>query len=155
MFFVFVQIIIVKRTFTSLNALYVYYCIRSYKYTLYPTHIANTSQFMQLPLGHSAHTFSTPVFPDSDEIYHNILTKIGFGGMGGHLSYKADEFCTDMIAVVITAIQATTIQTIDNTDSIQIAACQKLLATLIGLDLEYIMLEYTCTCRLQCYYCED
>ena len=75
---------------------------------LFCTHFS-LLQFMQLPVGHAAHTFSRPVFPDSDAIYSEILTKIGFGESRGFLSYETDEFSADMVAVTITALLATVI----------------------------------------------
>ena len=69
---------------------------------------------MKTPLGHSAHTFSTPAPPDSDPLYSRILRKIGFGNCKGNLSYETDESGVDLIAVIITAIQATTVESSDS-----------------------------------------
>jgi hypothetical protein len=62
--------------------------------------------FKELPLGSSAHTFSRPALPTSDDLFTQILEKIGFGASGGRLSYETEESGTDLVAVTITAIQA-------------------------------------------------
>ena len=63
-------------------------------------------QFKELPLGSSAHTFSRPSLPTSDDLFTQILEKIGFGSSGGRLSYETEESGVDLLAVTITAVQA-------------------------------------------------
>ena len=63
-------------------------------------------QFKELPLGSSAHTFSRPALPTSDDLFTQILEKIGFGSSGGRLSYETEESGVDLLAVTITAVQA-------------------------------------------------
>ena len=66
------------------------------------------SQFRELPMASSAHVFHRPAFSEANLLYSQILSKIGFGSSGGNLSYEADDVrCVDLIAVTITAIQAT------------------------------------------------
>ena len=66
-------------------------------------------QFKDLPLSSSVHTFSQPAFPDSDQLYSQVLEKIGFGASGGRLGYETDVSGVDLVAVAITAIQASTV----------------------------------------------
>ena len=69
---------------------------------------------MEIPLGHFAHTFFTPALPDSDHLYSQVLRKIGFGNYKGNLNYESNESGVDLIAVIITAIQATTVESSDS-----------------------------------------
>ena len=57
----------------------------------------------------SAHVFYRPAPPESDLLFSDVLERIGFGATGGRLSYESDEFGADLIAVTITAVQATSI----------------------------------------------
>lgn len=62
--------------------------------------------FKELPLNSSTHVFSRPAFPEDDELYSQILVKIGFADSNGRLSYETDESGVDFVAVAITAILA-------------------------------------------------
>ena len=65
-----------------------------------------STQFRQIPMPSSAHTFSKPAPSETDSVYCRLLSRIGFTNWRGHLMYEVQTgFCgLNMITLAIVAI---------------------------------------------------
>lgn len=69
--------------------------------------------FQMIPLTSSAHSFSRSAPSDTDSLYHQLLSKIGFSNYRGHLMYERVESWScdqlDMVSLTILAIHSVSI----------------------------------------------
>ena len=71
------------------------------------------TQFKKIPFFSVAHGFPEPALPESDPVYTELLSKIGFTNWRGHLLYEKQISPSGLDLVTLTIIAIHSITTTD------------------------------------------